>query len=523
MEDSPALILEKGIDSWNRWRAERSPAPCSLAGQDLGCGYYFEGNFSNVDLRGANLQRACLIGANFKNADLSDVNFTEAYVDRANFEGAILTGANFTGTDLSRTDLLQSVIQLPTEAQYDSDEPTAPEASESYPKLTLSDEGVSDAQSEGRSSAYNRKRFKPLAVWLSGAVAGLAIALPTILSAHSPQSLSSVAAPERAKAVETTTATVKPLPSPQLPARPPARWAEKSKTNLALVKSLITSGQVWSVEAYTRDDGHILVMGGNDEGDINIWDGPTGEVLHVLAGHRDTVRDLEMSSSGQRLVSASGDGIKVWQPQTGELLYSLPAESNAPVWSVAISPDGQTFVSGDYAGNVVAWDMASGEQLYKIRLQKPVWSVAIAPDGQSFVSGGSDRLIHQWALASGELIQSFSGHKDAVRSVAISPDGSTLASGSWDSTIGLWDLQRGELSATLSGHRDRVVSIAISPDGNTLASSSVDSTLKMWDIPSQELTETLDNSDSWVLSVAFDPTEQTLVSGGKTPEIKLWQ
>lgn len=292
---------------------------------------------------------------------------------------------------------------------------------------------------------------------------------------------------------------------------------------LNLVKSLRESSPVWAVTTFARPEGQVLVMGGNADGDINIWDGLTGEILHPLTAHNDTVRTLAVSPSGQRLVSGSGDGIKVWQPQTGELLYSLPTEPGLPIWTVSISPDEQTFVSGDYGGNVTVWDLETGEQRYRKQIDVPVWSIAIAPDGESFVGGSSDKKVRQWDLETGELMQTLTGHDDAVRAVALSPDGDTLISGSWDSTIKVWTLENGELAATLAGHDDRVVSLAISPDGETLASSSIDSTLKLWDLPSRQLIKTLDNNDDWILTVAFDPMAQTLVSGSKDQKIKIWQ
>lgn len=299
--------------------------------------------------------------------------------------------------------------------------------------------------------------------------------------------------------------------------------SEAVTEKLTLVNALPDDSQVWAVAIHTSPNNRAMVMGGDAQGQINVWDGPTGKVLHTLWEHTDTVRALALSSMGNRLVSGGGDGIKVWQPQTGELLYSLDPKAGAPVWAVAVSPDDRTFVSGDYDGNLTAWRLGSGEQLYNLALEGTVWSLAITPDGQSFVSGGSDRIVRHWDMATGELIQEFAGHTDAVRAVAISPDGQTLVSGSWDSTIKLWDMASGELKATLSGHGDRVVSVAISPDGKTLASGSIDNTLKTWNIASQQLTETLDTSDDWVLAVAFDSTAGALVSGGKDQTVKLWQ
>jgi WD40 repeat protein len=68
-----------------------------------------------------------------------------------------------------------------------------------------------------------------------------------------------------------------------------------------------------------------------------------------------------------------------------------------------------------------------------------VTSVAISPDGQTFVSGSEDETIKVWHLQTGELLRTLEGHSIWVWSVAISPDGQTLVSGNLDRTIGNLD------------------------------------------------------------------------------------
>ena len=297
--------------------------------------------------------------------------------------------------------------------------------------------------------------------------------------------------------------------------------------SFALAKSLAGSSRVWAVATQATTSGQPLVIGGGENGRIEIWDGENGELIRNFQGHSGPVRALAMSDSGRWLVSGGQDGVKVWETTTGKLRYTLP-EAQTAVSSVAVSPDEQTLISSDRNGNIMAWQLSTGKQLYKIEEVTPVWSVAIAPDGQSFVAGGSisgtsasnTHTVKQWNLASGQLIREFIGHSDTVRSVAISPDGQTLASGSSDQTIKLWDLASGNLKTTLSGHKDGILSLAISPDGQTLASSSRDQTLKLWNIPNAQLAKTVENNP--ILALAFDPTQPTLVSGGQDQRVRLW-
>jgi len=142
-----------------------------------------------------------------------------------------------------------------------------------------------------------------------------------------------------------------------------------------------------------------------------------------------------------------------------------------------------------------------------------VWSVAISPDGETLASASGDRKINLWNVQTGELLRTLSGHTAGVRTLAIAADRHTLVSGSEDQTLKVWDLPSGKLQQTLSGHTGRVLSVAISPDGQILASGSEDETLKIWNLNSGELQRTLVGQSDWVNAVAIASDGQTLVAG----------
>ena len=242
----------------------------------------------------------------------------------------------------------------------------------------------------------------------------------------------------------------------------------------------------------------------------------------TLSGHTSMVWSVALSPDGQTLISSSGDKtIKIWNLRTGELRSTLSAHADM-VLSIALSPDGQTLASGSWDRTIKIWNLRTGEPRSTLsERSKQIWSMAISPDGQSLVAG-SGNIIKLWNLRTGELRRTFSGHSDTVWSVAISPDGQTLASGSKDKTIKIWNLGTGELLRTLSGHSNRVRSVAISPDGQTLASGSWDKTIKIWNLQTGELKSTLLGHSGYINSVAISPDGQILASGSDDHTIKLW-
>ena len=205
----------------------------------------------------------------------------------------------------------------------------------------------------------------------------------------------------------------------------------------------------------------------------------------ALLGRSSSVLSVAISPDGQTLVSGAADEtIKVWNLHSGALLHTITGHSSL-VTSVTISPNGQMLVSGSWDNTIKVWNLHSGALLRTITghsrtFLMSVNSVAISPDGQTLVSGGHDKMIKVWNLENRELLRTLTGHSSSVRSVAISPDGQMLVSGSDDKTIKVWSLHGVELLRTLTGHSNYVTSVAISPDGQMLVSGSDDKTIKVW-------------------------------------------
>ncbi len=196
--------------------------------------------------------------------------------------------------------------------------------------------------------------------------------------------------------------------------------------------------------------------------------------------------------NAEEVLQALGTGTASSSPKITPQLNPISSPSislirtlkdNDSVYFVAISPDGNTIVSGSDDETIKVWDLATGTK--KRTLTGHIdWvnSVAISPNGRTMVSGSCDETIKVWDLATGTKKRTLTGHTDWVNSVAISPDGRTMVSGSCDETIKIWDLATGTEKRTLSGHTDEVNSVAISPDGRTIVSGSQDKTIKVWQV-----------------------------------------
>ncbi len=257
-------------------------------------------------------------------------------------------------------------------------------------------------------------------------------------------------------------------------------------------------------------------------------------LLGTLTDHSDAVTAVAITPDGHRLVSGSVDNtIKLWDLHTGALLGTL-TETNpfvqeaTGVWSLVISPDGRTLVSGGLM-SIAIRNLQTGELLNTLIDSGPFKALAISSDNTTLVSTGREKIIKVWNLHTGELLNTLTEHYDEVKALAISPDGRILVSGDDDNTINVWNLPKGKLlntleglSHTFAGSSNKVTSLAISPDGQTLVSGGTNFTISIWNLRSGKLIRTLTRHAYPVTSLAISPDGHTFVSGGSGNTISLW-
>ncbi|MDJ0705255.1 MAG: serine/threonine-protein kinase [Leptolyngbyaceae cyanobacterium MO_188.B28] len=241
---------------------------------------------------------------------------------------------------------------------------------------------------------------------------------------------------------------------------------------------------------------------------------PSLSFVRSLSGHTDDVWSVAISTEGETLVSGSQDqSIKVWDSQSGILKRTISGHAGA-VQFVALSPDNQRVVSASADQTIKVWELQTGKSIYTLTgHEDTIWSVAISPDSRLLASSSADRTIKLWNFRTGKLIRTLQRHTDEVFSVAFGPTGRLLASASQDKTIKLWDVAIGQEVNTLKGHNDSVRAIAFDPRGEKLASASWDRTVKLWDAQTGKELTTLSGHTDRVMSLAFSPDGQTLVSG----------
>ena len=292
-------------------------------------------------------------------------------------------------------------------------------------------------------------------------------------------------------------------------------------------KARLGKGSIKEIQ-YSPDGKLLAVASG-----IGVWlyDVTTHREVALLNEHTSRVDSLAFSPDGRTFASGNADGTIILSGPIVQLDRSTGAQKTLVghthwISSLAFSPDGKTLASDSRDGTIRLWDVITGEEKYTLKKDSDkATMLSFTPDGETIVSVSWEDKISLWNSITGEHKKTFAMHPDcSTTGAAFSPDGKTVAIGSDNGTIYFHDLDTGELRMTLTGHGEHVDQLAFSPDGDTLATASwTDETIRLWDAHTGKHKKTFTAPHArYVRGLVFSPDGKTLASGSGDGTIRLW-
>lgn len=243
--------------------------------------------------------------------------------------------------------------------------------------------------------------------------------------------------------------------------------------------------------------GAALVVLGTRAGDIELYDLASSSLLDVVEGaHNGAVWSLDLTPDGKSLVTGSADkSVKFWDfklenetvPGTErvvsrlKLFHSKTLELNDDILSVRISPDAKLLAVSLLDNTVKVFFMDTLRfflSLYGHKL--PVLSIDISFDSKLIITSSADKNIKIWGLEFGDCHKSIFGHQDSIMGVRFISNTHNFFSCSKDGLVKYWDGDKFESVQKLALHQSEVWAIAVSRDGQVMVSSSHDHSLRVW-------------------------------------------
>jgi chromosome segregation ATPase len=249
------------------------------------------------------------------------------------------------------------------------------------------------------------------------------------------------------------------------------------------------------------------------------------ELLGVLPYPEGFPQALSFSANGSLVVCGGGragksGNVVAWDVKTGERVIEVGKEFD-DVLGAAISPDHKQVVLGGPDKNIKLWDTVTGEQTNMIK-KHPDWmlTAAYSPDGVLFATGGRNADLYVWEGGTGFEFYTMKGHTLSVTDVDWRGDSNLLASCSLDGQVILWEMSEGKEVKKWAAHSGGTHSVDFAPDGR-IVTGGRDKTVKIWTADGTQQ-RVINASDDFVMSVAFTEDSKRVISGDYNGKVIVW-
>ena len=186
--------------------------------------------------------------------------------------------------------------------------------------------------------------------------------------------------------------------------------------------------------------GDKLLLSGGFDGAIRLFDMKKRAVVHSFRVPDERFAKIAVSPDGKYLVAGSWQKGKVyvWDIPQRRLLHTLKADAEC----VAFAPDSKSFFTGDWGDGLKLWDPKTGELIRAFQGEdQGALNAVFSADGKVLATGDQSGRVLFWNVATGKRIGTLQAHDNCCFGLEFSPDGKQLATASWDHTAKLWDLE----------------------------------------------------------------------------------
>lgn len=246
-------------------------------------------------------------------------------------------------------------------------------------------------------------------------------------------------------------------------------------------------------------------------------------------GHRNDIRSVDINDDDSLLYTGSNNQIKIWNLKTLNCIRSIEKVGN--VLCGKFLPGGSLLVVGLKNGDLKLIDLSTSETIHHVENahDDSIWSIEITSDGKTILTGSSDKTVKYWEIKVNTLENKLNlSHmkslelNESIISMKISPDSKYLSVSLMDNTVKVFFFDTLKFYLSLYGHKLPVLSVDISFDSKMIITCSADKNVRIWGLDFGDCHKSIFAHDDSIMNIKFLPDSHNFLTCSKDKYIKYW-
>ena len=190
-----------------------------------------------------------------------------------------------------------------------------------------------------------------------------------------------------------------------------------------------------------EESGRYAIARAMHSDSARIWDLAFAEPVRAIAVSENE-KLIGLDAVARRLVTATQDGVNIWDTASGDRIMSLPV--GAASTRAQLTKDGMHLIAehrGDIETRLELWSLAQGEAVAELVVAGVPALVTTDPSGSRVAVADYDRAVRVWDFATGELLAQIDLPLQPS-SIQLAAGGDALGVVHGQSGVSLWSISR---------------------------------------------------------------------------------
>lgn len=279
-----------------------------------------------------------------------------------------------------------------------------------------------------------------------------------------------------------------------------------------------------------------LVVSGDEDGKVIIWNNQNGKKIHQINDHDGLVTHIAFSNSGNYLASASYDGtIRLYETNTFRTIKVIEnskidsydnMNGNEPSF-IAFSPDDKGIFYGGYNLEVLYTDFKNNQTKRVFSSNEyAITCGQISPDKRHLAIGYGHniRFIDLKNFSNFFTLKNPPIDKHFICEISFQPETQNIAAWNYGGALQIWNVKRRKVESTIQATKQSGTSnMAFSGSGQFVVTGNFGNQTKLWDLHENHIIQILGKHKSEVVSFSYSIDGNFIVTGSKDNVVNLWK